>query len=153
MDFTSHQCHVEGCSLAPEPNAPATRIPEISTLTQRGRQLHTRALAQQVPKFQQPGPKSRMADFAKHAPSLCSQLSIRKVTLSPQRQKSLRQKKTNSVLRGNLFMETVSEESRFPLKRTIERCIGNYHEVQVGFRTLERDEVENLSQSFRECAN
>lgn len=50
-------------------------------------------------------------------------------------------------------METVSEESRFPLKRTIERCIGNYHEVQVGFRTLERDEVENLSQSFRECAN
>lgn len=85
MDFTSHRCHVEGCSLAPEPNAPATRIPEISTLTQRGRQLHTRALAQQVPKFQQPGPKSRMADFAKHAPSLCSQLSIRKVTLSPQR--------------------------------------------------------------------
>ena len=85
MDFTSDQCHVEGCGLAQEPNAPANRILEISTLTQRGRQLHTCALAPQVPKFQQLGPKSRMADFAKHASSFCSQFPIRKFTLSPQR--------------------------------------------------------------------
>lgn len=30
MDFTSGKCHVEGCSLAQEPNVSAKRIPELN---------------------------------------------------------------------------------------------------------------------------